>query len=119
MISLIIPCWNDRPRAIALAQKWAGHPLIKEVIIASVNSNGALNHPTIKECSTQTPGRGSQMNLAAARATGETLLFHHVDSRLTEAHLQSVMKLLGNGSQRIGGAFYRKFDRRHPGLRFL
>ena len=116
MISLIIPCWDDRERAIALAEKWADHALIKEVIIASVSSDAELSNGKIRECPSPKPGRGSQMNLAAAQATGDVLLFHHVDSFLTEAHLQAVDQSL-NGA--CGGAFYRKFDRRHPRLRGL
>ena len=119
MISLIIPCWSDRPRAVALGEKWANHPLIKEVIIASVDTESEFSHPKIKECSTKTPGRGLQMNLAARLATGDTLLFHHVDSFLTEAHLQSVTDAFANGNHHVGGGFYRKFDRRHPRLRWL
>jgi hypothetical protein len=129
MISLIIPCWNDRSRAIALAEKWADHPLIDEVIVAGVGSESqhscqsgrrlaveSSDHPKIKECSVSTPGRGQQMNRAADLATGEILLFHHVDSSLTDAHLQALAQGL-NGA--CGGAFYRKFDRRHPRLRGL
>src|SRR5437868_8461395 len=122
MISLIIPCWNDRERAIALAEKWADHPLIQDVIVAAVQTESqhscqsGSDHPKIKECSVATPGRGQQMNRAADLATGEILLFHHVDSLLTDAHLQTLANSL-NGA--CGGAFYRKFDRRHPGLRRL
>src|SRR5690242_8118696 len=47
MISLIIPCWNDRDTAIALARKWADHPLIQEVIIAGVNPESACHVPEI------------------------------------------------------------------------
>jgi hypothetical protein len=123
-ISLIIPCWNDRANAIALAKQWAEHPLISEVIVAGVTAepqpscqsdSDLSEHPKIKECSMPRPGRGPQMNLAATLATGEILLFHHVDSLLTEAHLQS----LANGFSRstcVGGGFYRKFDERHPHL---
>jgi MoaA/NifB/PqqE/SkfB family radical SAM enzyme len=127
VISLIIPCWNDRENAIALAQQWADHPLIREVIIASVDDGrpvepsllaAASNHPKVRECSTAQPGRGPQMNQAARLATGETLLFHHVDSVLTDLHLRA----LANGfahSSCVGGGFYRKFDERHPWLRLF
>src|SRR5437899_3993577 len=113
MISLIIPCWNDRPRAIALARKWADHALVREVIIAGVQSEAehfgqsgpptgrilpvaSSDHPKIKECSVEVPGRGPQMNLAATSAAGNVLLFHHVDSFLTEAHLESLTRILAD-----------------------
>jgi hypothetical protein len=118
VISLVIPCWKDRAAALLLAQKWASHPLIHEVIIAGVQTSNDLSHPKIKQCATARPGRGLQMNVAAEVATGEVLLFHHVDSVLTEAHLQSLAHAMSEPA-RIGGAFYRKFDERHPGLRWL
>ena len=59
-----------------------------------------------------------QMNLGAQLATGDVLVFHHVDSILTEAHLRSIADALGD-SRCVGGAFYRKFDERHPRLRAL
>ncbi len=58
------------------------------------------------------------MNLGAQLATGETLLFHHVDSKLTSAHLDALAGALSDGNL-IGGAFYRAFDERHPSLRWL
>jgi hypothetical protein len=140
VISLIIPCWNDRPSAVALAQHWADHPLIQEVIIAGVKAEPQLGRRSlraggsteleagsdqsgsdhsksakIKECSTPEAGRGPQMNLAAEQATGAILLFHHVDSVLTEAHLQSLAKVLDHSAY-VGGGFYRRFDERHPYL---
>jgi hypothetical protein len=158
VISLIIPCWDDRSSAVALAKQWAEHPLIQEVIIAGVNPEPQLSCQSlraggsteleagppkdglavsasgqtrrgeassdhsksakIKECSTPQPGRGPQMNLAAEQATGDILLFHHVDSVLTEAHLQSLATVL-NHSAYVGGGFYRRFDERHPYLRGL
>lgn len=58
------------------------------------------------------------MNLGARSATSETLLFHHVDSELTAAHIDVIARTLAD-SAIIGGAFYRKFDQRHPALCWL
>jgi hypothetical protein len=57
------------------------------------------------------------LNRGAQHATGDILLFHHVDSHLTELHLQSLCALMRDRTV-IGGAFYRKFDERHPSLRW-
>jgi hypothetical protein len=119
-ISLIVPCWKDDEEAVALAEKWATHSLIHEVIVAGVASEAPINHANskIKRCTAHCPGRGQQMNLGARLATGEVLVFHHVDSILTEGHLQSLAIAMRN-SKCLGGAFYRRFDERHPGLRWL
>ena len=64
------------------------------------------------------PNRGAQMNLAAENATGDVLIFHHADSILTAAHVAAIETALRD-PETIGGAFYRKFDGRHPRLRWL
>ena len=64
------------------------------------------------------PSRGEQMNLGAARATGDVLLFQHVDTLFTEAHLRALESAMGD-LRVIGGAFHRLFDERHPRLRWL
>jgi Glycosyl transferase family 2 len=119
-ISLIVPCWKDHPAALAFAQKWAAHPLIHEVIIAGVQAElpAAGVNGKVKRCIAERPGRGLQMNLGAQIATGDVLLFHHVDSILSEAHLHSLVNAM-RAPGYVGGAFYRKFDERHPGLRWL
>ena len=61
------------------------------------------------------PSRGLQMNLGAGRAAGDVLIFHHADSRLTDQHLNAIRTALRNPGV-LGGAFYRKFDDRHPHL---
>jgi len=64
------------------------------------------------------PNRGAQLNQGAARATGEALIFHHADSVLAAAHLKAIARALRDPAV-IGGAFYRKFDGRHPHLLWL
>jgi hypothetical protein len=120
VISLIVPCWKDEEHAIEFAEKWANHPLIREVIVAAVRDPSHLQqlNGKIKRCYGHRPGRGLQLNLGAKIATGDILLFHHVDSILTEEHLQSVVNSMRDPDL-VGGAFYRKFDGRHPHLRWL
>ena len=115
-ISLIIPCWNNSAEAIELAKRWSGHALVQEVILAAVAGVPApLLAQGWKVCYADRPGRGLQLNLGAELATGDVLLFHHVDSHLSEGHLVSLARALRNPGV-VGGAFYRKFDRRHPHL---
>jgi hypothetical protein len=120
VISLIVPCWKDEEHAIEFAEKWANHPLIREVIVAAVWDQSHLRQPNgkIRRCHSDRPSRGLQLNLGAKIATGQILLFHHVDSILTEEHLQSLVNSMRDPDL-VGGAFYRKFDGRHPHLRWL
>ena len=55
------------------------------------------------------------MNLGAENARGDVFIFHHADSELTDVHLNAIRAALHNPAV-IGGAFYRKFDQRHPYL---
>ena len=113
-ISLIVPCWKDVSPAIAFGQKWVGHPLITEVIIAAASDDGEITPtPGLTICRSDVTGRGSQMNLGAQCARGEMLLFHHVDADLTAEHLLALAEAARDRSI-VGGAFYRKFDLRHP-----
>ena len=62
------------------------------------------------------PSRGKQMNDGAAAATGDVLIFLHADTQIERAHLRAIEHAM-NEPAIIGGAFYRKFDERHPHLR--
>jgi len=118
-ISLIIPCWHDVEVALELGRLWSRNALVHEVIIAGVSGHtpSSTVEGRLKFCSTERPGRGLQFNLGARAATGDILLFHHVDSQLTEAHLLSLHETMRD-SKFVGGAFYRKFDERHPHLQW-
>src|SRR3954469_5416450 len=87
-LSLIIPCWHDVEVALELGRLWSRNALVREVIIAGVSGHApsSIVEGRLKFCSAARPGRGSQFNLGARAATGDVLLFHHVDSQLTEAH---------------------------------
>lgn len=58
------------------------------------------------------------MNAGAAKAAGDVLLFQHADTELTAAHVNAIGMALQDPAVR-GGAFYRKFDDRHPRLMWL
>ena len=118
-VSLVIPCWKDGKAATYLAERWSNHHLIHDVVIAGVAGEWAT-HATlpdkVKVCICPEPSRGEQMNAGAAMAGGDILLFHHVDSGLTERHLIALVAAMQDPAL-VGGAFYRKFDQRHRFLR--
>jgi hypothetical protein len=58
------------------------------------------------------------MNLGAAAASGGVVVFQHSDTNLDDAHLAAIEAALDD-PEIIGGAFFRKFDGRHPRLMWL
>lgn len=118
-LSVIVPAWNDDANLTRLLPELVRLNALHEVIVAD-----ASPHPAAADAARITgviylpapqPNRGAQMNLAAENATGDVLVFHHADSILTAAHVAAIQQALRN-PEIIGGAFYRKFDGRHPRL---
>src|SRR5262249_14151787 len=63
----------------------------------------------------EAPNRGAQMNLGVKSAAGDVFIFHHADSEVSDLQLSAIRAALQNPAI-TGGAFYRKFDQRHPYL---
>lgn len=120
-IAVIIPCWCNAVDAFQSTHSWQDHPAVREIILSGVTGHTPPSPNDSKKwkwCQSPTPSRGVQMNCGAQAATADILLFHHADSKLTPDHLDSILRALRD-PQIIGGAFYRKFDERHPILRVL
>ncbi len=131
MLSIIIPCWND-PEALATQlhtlerAKWelgATDAARLEIIVADASKTttsrdvAAARGAIVVPC--DQPNRGRQLNLGAQHASGDVLLFQHVDTALTVAHLRALIAALKEDPALAGGAFHRHFDARHPRLRWL
>ena len=120
-VSIIVPCWREDAVTDEVAAGWLGNGLVKEVLIASASGEpdaAACALPGLRIVRCGRPGRGIQMNAAARLARGDILLFHHADTELTDAHLQSLAASV-HDLKVGGGAFRRRFDERHPRLRWL
>jgi rSAM/selenodomain-associated transferase 2 len=121
-ISVIVPSWRDAENLARLLPVLTGldHALETIVVDASLDpctkQLAVETHARLLQCSS--PNRGEQMNLGASAATGDLFLFHHADAELTEEHLAAV-EVAMRDPQIVGGAFYRKFDARHPRLLWL
>ncbi len=121
-LSVLIPAWHDHAHLSRAIPELVRLNRLHEVIVAdaspdpgaaeAVRAAGGIYLPAPQ------PNRGAQMNLAAERASGDVLVFHHADSILTAEHLAALAAALRDPGI-IGGAFYRKFDRRHPRLLWL
>ncbi len=119
-ISIIVPCWRDDAVTEDLAARWLGHEGVREVLVASAGAPavGASAASAVRIVRCPRAGRGIQMNEAARVATGAFLLFHHADTELTDEHLHSLAAAMRDPKV-AGGAFRRRFDERHPHLRWL
>ena len=121
-ISVVIPSWKDADCLASLLPVLSRAEGVREIIVADA-SGEAATEKIARECGAillkcSAPNRGAQMNAGAMFATGDVVLFQHADTELTEAHLRAIAEAL-HDSRIVGGAFYRKFDERHPRLRWL
>ncbi len=119
-ISVIIPVWRDADSAVGLTAELLTVKWVREVIVAGAGMDEetvqALVDLGARCVISAHPNRGHQMDLGAEEVNGEWLLFQHADTELTAAHLHV---LAGLDTDCVGGAFYRRFDERHPTLRWL
>lgn len=120
-ISIVIPAWNEGARLRELSGRLSALPAVREVIVALAGeaAPGFETPPgKVREVFFPSPNRGAQLHLGALAATGDVILFHHADSELEAAHLAALQAALEDAAI-VGGAFARKFDARHPWLRWL
>ena len=121
-VSVVVPCWNDRANLERLLPALVELKTLHEIIVVDASDDPASaelaeNAGAIYLCAPE-PNRGAQMNLGGTRASGEAVIFHHSDGLLRGEHVAAIAQALRNPAL-IGGAFYRKFDRRHPRLLWL
>ena len=118
-LTVIVPAWNDSAELTRHLPELVRLKELDEVIVVDaspclttseiVRGAGGVYLPA------EAPNRGAQMNLGAESARGDVFIFHHADSELTDLHINAIRAALQNPAV-IGGAFYRKFDQRHPYL---
>jgi len=121
-ISVVIPSWRDTENLSALLPALAAQERIAETIVVDASGDGRAEQIALASGATfipsSAPNRGAQMNLGAAASSGDVIVFQHCDTGLEECHLTAIQRALAD-SRVIGGAFFRKFDGRHPRLMWL
>jgi rSAM/selenodomain-associated transferase 2 len=121
-ISVVIPSWRDAENLETLLPAVSQLPGVAETIVVDASPDESAKQLALangaKFLSWANPNRGEQMNAGASASTGNVLLFHHSDTSLEPSHLESLMHALRD-PKIVGGAFYRRFDSRHPHLRWL
>lgn len=121
-ISVVIPSWRDSENLASLLPVLSRLDRIAEIIVVDAPGGGESER-IVLSCGaifipSPAPNRGEQMNLGAEAASGEVIIFQHSDTGLENAHLAAIEAALSD-PQIIGGAFFRKFDGRHPRLMWL
>src|SRR2546423_9612902 len=121
-ISLVIPSWRDAQNLASLLPALTAQESVAETIVVDASGDHVAERIALASGARfihcPTPNRGEQMNLGAHASTGDVLLFQHCDTLLEEAHLGAIQDALADPNI-IGGAFFRKFDGRHPRLMWL
>lgn len=118
-LSVIVPTLNEAGQvegALASVHAQAGP---WEAIVAdggSTDATVARARPLATRVLAAPRGRARQMNAAAARATGDVLLFLHADTRLPPGAFAAVRRALADPGAE-GGVFRLRFDRPTPLLR--
>ena len=121
-LSVVIPSWNDAENLATLLPALRKIDIAPELIVVDASSDvaaeeiAAASGAAFIRCSA--PNRGAQMNAGATFAHGDILVFQHADTELTGAHLTAIQTALAD-HEIVGGAFFRKFDGRHPRLMWL
>lgn len=121
-ISIILPVLNEAPalqQYLPLLQeaRAAGHEVI--VVDGGSRDNGpVLAAPLADRVIVTTPGRARQMNAGAAVATGDVLLFLHVDTRLPTGALTLLQQHFAQSSLQWG-RFDVQLSGRHPAFRVI
>ncbi len=121
-ITVIIPTWRDSEQLAILLPSVTRLPHVAETIV--VDASADLRTDAIAQACGATylrcaePNRGAQMNLGGMQAAGDVLIFQHADTELTDQHLRALTLAMADRAI-VGGAFHRKFDDRHPRLKWL
>jgi len=121
-VSFVIPTWRDAKNLAFLLPNLAQLAPTPEIIVVGVSGDTAAeqvaaNHG-VRFAHFLTPSRGEQMNHGASLATGDVIVFQHADTEFGPLHLAAIKAAFRDRAV-VGGAFYRKFDQRHPRLIWL
>lgn len=121
-LSAIVPAWHDHESLARQLPLLVRLKDLHEIVVTDASPRAetadlARQHGVVYLSAPQ-PNRGAQMNLGAENATGDVLIFHHADSVLNDHHVAAIHSALREPAV-LGGAFYRKFDGRHPRLLWL
>ena len=112
MISVVIPVLDEETAIGAALERLRGQGEPHQVIVADGGSGDATAAVAAAHGArvvTSPTGRGTQMNAGAREATGDALVFLHVDVRLPEGALAAIAAALADVWV-CGGGFRKRYD---------
>ncbi len=116
-LSVIIPCFNeaDNIRGVLDSLLLDEYPV--EVIVVDGGSTDSTSdvvrsYQRVHFIQSEIAGRSHQMNIGARRATGDSLLFLHADTRLPSGYYEHIEEVLDQDTH-CGGSFRLRFDANH------
>jgi rSAM/selenodomain-associated transferase 2 len=118
-IAVIIPVLNEAENIGALLDDLSRHVFAQTIVVDGGSADDTVEIAQSKsgvEVVRAGRGRGRQLNIGAARAGADVLLFLHADTRLPDGACGHIRSLLDDPAI-VGGCFRLTFDARHPLLR--
>jgi rSAM/selenodomain-associated transferase 2 len=113
LVSVVIPARNEAAniaRIVAAARRNYSHEEVEIIVVDGGSSDGTPGLVAASETVIRsTPGRAIQMNVGAAAARGDVLVFCHGDSQLPTGWRRPVLGALGCRSV-SGGSFSIRFE---------
>ncbi|WP_317619414.1 TIGR04283 family arsenosugar biosynthesis glycosyltransferase [Laspinema olomoucense] len=119
-ISIILPVLNEEAGIGSTLAGVCGLADVEIILVDGGSSDRTREIATSYGVSVvrSEPGRGRQMNLGAAQATGEILLFLHGDTRLGSGFDREIRRILEEPKV-VGGAFELRIEGPEPLLRVI
>lgn len=121
MLSIIVPTLNEEKRIADTIGTWQGLSGEKQILVADGGSKDRTTEIATQLGVRVVPcrrGRGSQIQTAAAEATGNVLLFIHADTRPEAGALESIERALRDRAV-VGGNFSLVFEGEHYSARHM
>lgn len=115
LISIVIPVLNEARHLAAKLQALQLHRNSCQLLLidgGSQDASEAIAEPWVDKIRHSPPGRARQMNLGAAEADADILLFLHADTQLPDDAVTLIIQAFADGYQ--WGRFDVKFDNPKP-----
>ncbi len=119
-VSVIVPVINEQEQLATTLSHVQLAPGDELIVVDGGSTDQTLDiaRKFTSDVLSSPPGRARQMNLGAAHATGEILLFLHADTLLPPAGLDAVRHAM-QPQQMVGGAFRLVIEPETPALRLV
>jgi rSAM/selenodomain-associated transferase 2/rSAM/selenodomain-associated transferase 1 len=116
-ISVVIPTLNEADCIAATLGSIPREDVVEVIVVDGGSSDDTVRRASALTCRVipATPPRSRQMNIGAAHAAGEILLFLHADTRLPKGFAKEVRRICALPGV-AAGAFTLRIDSRRPGI---